>query len=120
MVKLTEEAKRLIVEFVPVFVATANKDGKPNVAPKGPLRILDDEHIIFAEMGRFYTLANLRENPQLSVIAFDHSTSKGCRIWGKAKIIYSGNLFETISTELTTYEKIKYLVEVTVEEVVTF
>ncbi len=51
MAKLSEEAKKIISEVHPALVATASKDGKPNVSPKGSFRVLDDEHVIFIEMG---------------------------------------------------------------------
>ncbi|MCX8127011.1 MAG: pyridoxamine 5'-phosphate oxidase family protein, partial [Dehalococcoidia bacterium] len=35
--KLTEELKRLIMEGMPAIVATADKNGRPNVSPKGSL-----------------------------------------------------------------------------------
>ncbi len=38
MAKLTEEAKKMIGELKVAMVATANKDGKPNVSPKGSFR----------------------------------------------------------------------------------
>lgn len=121
MAKLSEEAKRLIGAVHPALVATASKDGKPNVAPKGSFRVLDDEHVIFVEGGQLYTLTNLRENPQLAAIVFDPATSKGCRIWGKAEIVDSGDLFDTISAEFAAMKmKVSQLVKVAVEEVATF
>ena len=121
MAKLSEEAKRVIGEFGPALIATASKDGKPNVSPKGSFRVLDDEHVIFIEMGRLRTLANLKENPQLSAIVFDAATGRGCRIWGKAEILESGDLFDTISAEYTSRGmKVKHLVKVAVEEAITF
>ena len=122
MAKLSEEAKKIIGELRPAVVATANKDGKPNVSPKGSFRVLDDEHIIFIERGRLYTLANLKENPQLSAIVFDATTRKGCRIWGKAEILDSGDLFDTISAEYAArgITGIKHLIKVAVEEAITF
>jgi len=122
MAKLSEEAKKMIGELRPAVVATANKDGKPNVSPKGSFRVLDDEHVIFVERGRLHTLANLRENPQLSAIVFDAATRKGCRIWGKAEILDSGELFDTISAEYASrgITEVKHLVKVAVEEAITF
>ena len=121
MAKLTEEAKKLISEAGPALVATASKDGKPNVSPKGSFRVVDDEHVAFVEGGRLYTLANLRENPQLSAIVFDPSTGKGCRIWGKAEILESGDLFDSLSAEYASRGmKIRYVVKVAGEEVVIF
>ncbi len=121
MVKLSEEAKKIISEVRVAQVATANKDGKPNVSPRGSFRVLDDEHVIFTDRGRLYTLANLRENPQLSAIVFDAATRQGCRIWGKAEILESGDLFDTISAEAASRGRtVQYLVKVAVEEVLTF
>ena len=121
MAKLPEETKELIRELGPALVATASKDGKPNVSPKGSFRVLDDEHVVFAEIASPRTLANLRENPQLSAIIFDRSTRKGCRIWGKAEIVDKGDLFDSISAEYAPRGmKVKHLIKVAVEDVATF
>lgn len=121
MAKLSDEAKRIIGEIHPALVATASKSGRPNVAPKGSFRVLDDDHIIFVEGGRMHTLANLRENPQLSALVFSAETRQGCRIWGTAEILESGELFDQISAESSSRGvKINHLVRVTVKEVVTF
>ena len=111
----------MISEFHPAQVATTNKDGRPNVSPRGSFRVLDDEHVIFTDRGRLYTLTNLRENPQVSAIVFNAATRQGCRIWGKAEILESGDLYDTVSAEAATRERtIKYLIKVAVEEVLTF
>lgn len=122
MAKLSEEAKKAIGELGPSLVATASKDGKPNVSLKGSFRVLDDEHILFADIASPRTTANLRENPQLSAIVFNAATRKGCRIWGKAVgILDSGNLFDTISAEYSAKGmKVKHVVKVKVDEVITF
>ena len=122
MAKLSEEAKKAIGELGPSLVATASKDGKPNVSLKGSFRVLDDEHVIFADIASPGTTANLRENPQLSAIVFDAATRKGCRIWGKAEeILDSGNLFDTISAEYASKRmKVQHVVKVKVDEVITF
>ncbi len=121
MAKLTEEAKKIIGEFGPALIATANKNGKPNVSPKGSFRVLDDEHVIFANIASTRTMANLKENPQLTAIIFDRSTRKGCRIWGRAEVLDSGDLFDSLSTEFAPRgTKVKHVVKVTVEEAATF
>ena len=121
MAKLSEEAKKIIAEFGPALIATASKEGKPNVSPKGSFRVLDDEHVIFANIASPRTMANLKQNPQLTAIIFDRSTRKGCRIWGKAEILDSGDLFDSISAEFAPMGmEVRHLVKVTVEEAVTF
>jgi len=121
MAKLSEEAKKIISEVMPALVATAGKDGKPNVSPKGSFYVLDDEHVAFAEIASPRTLANLQENPQLSAIVFDPATRKGCRIWGTAEILDSGDLFDAIAAKYSGMGmKVRHLVKVAVEEAVTF
>ncbi len=121
MAKLTEEAKKIIGEIHPALIATANKKGKPNVAAKGSFQVLDDDHCIFVEGGRLYTLANLKENPQLSAIVVNPATRKGCRVWGRTEILESGDLFNTIAGKLASRGMtVKYLVKVAVEEIITF
>ena len=121
MAKLTDEAKRIIAEFGPALIATASQSGKPNVSPKGSFRVLDDEHVIFANIASPRTMSNIKQNPQLTAIIFERSTRKGCRIWGKAEIMDSGELFDSMSAEFTPMGmKVKQIVRVTVEEVATF
>ena len=121
MAKLSEEVKKIIAEFGPALIATASKEGKPNVSPKGSFRVLDDEHVIFANITSPRTMANLKQNPQLTAIIFDRSTRKGCRIWGKAEILGSGKLFDSLSAEFEPRGmKVRHVVKVTVEEVFTF
>ncbi len=121
MSKLNEEAKKAIGAIRPSFVATASKTGKPNVSAKGSLRILDDEHVLFADVASPRTIANIKENPQVSVICLDTATRKGCRIWGKGEVLNSGELFNKIVTELASRNmKVRNVVEISVEEVETF
>ena len=117
MAKLSEEAKKMINEVHPALIATASKKGKPNVSPKGSFRVLDDEHVVFADIASPRTMANLRENPQVSVMVYDAATRKGCRIWGKTEILESGDLVDAFNAEFATRKmKIKGVVKITVEE----
>jgi len=117
MAKLSEEAKQAIATIRPAFVATANKAGKPNVSPKGSLSVVDDEHVVFANINSPRTIANIKENPQVAIICLDPTTRKGCRIWGTGEIISSGEIFDQTAAELTKRNmKLKNIVKVTVEK----
>ncbi len=121
MAKLTEEAKKIISEFGPGLIATADANGKPNVSPKGSFRVIDDEHLIFADVRSPRTVANLRVNPQVSAIVLDRATRKGCRIWGRAEILNSGKLFDDVSAEYAKKQmKVNNLVKISVDDVVCF
>jgi predicted pyridoxine 5'-phosphate oxidase superfamily flavin-nucleotide-binding protein len=121
MTKLTDEAQKAIGEMSPSLVATANGAGKPNVSAKGSLRVLDDEHVVFADIASPRTVANIRENPQVAVICLDAALRKGCRIWGKGSILNSGELFDQLTAEYAEKNmEVNNVVKVAVEEVETF
>ena len=121
MTMLTDEAKKAIGEIRPSLVATASKTGKPNVSAKGSFRVLDDEHVVFADIASPRTVANIKENPQVAVICLDAVARKGCRVWGKGSIVNSGELFDQLAAEYAEKKmEVKNVVKVTVEEVETF
>ena len=121
MTKLSEEAKKAIGEIHPSLVATTNRTGKPNVSAKGSLRVLDDEHVVFADIASPRTVANITENHQVAIICLDAAARKGCRIWGKGRIFNSGDLFDQLTSEYAEKNmEVKNVVKVAVEEVGTF
>jgi predicted pyridoxine 5'-phosphate oxidase superfamily flavin-nucleotide-binding protein len=121
MTMLTDEAKKAIAEIRPSLVATASKTGKPNVSAKGSLRVLDDGHVVFADIASPRTVVNIRENPQVAIICLDAGARKGCRIWGKGSILNAGELFDQLSAEYAEKSmEVKNVVKVAVEEVETF
>lgn len=119
--KLSEEAKKIITEVHPGFIATASKNGKPSVSPKGSFRVLDDSHVLFVDQGRAHTLTNLRENPQVAALVFNPANRQCCRVWGEAEILESGQLYDTIAAESAARGRTaRFVVRVTVKEVETF
>ena len=119
MGKLDEEAKMLIGEIRPALIATASKDGKPNVSAKGSFRVLDDDHVAFTNMNSQRTITNLKENPQISIICLD-SNRRSCRIWGTAEVLDSGPLYDEAAAAMAARNiKPNHLVKVRVDEVET-
>jgi len=84
----------MLIEQTPIVV-TASKDGIPNGAPKGSLKILDDETLHFAEGTAQKTYRNLLENPRVSVIVVDRPNMDGYQFKGSAELLYDGGLYET-------------------------
>jgi len=118
MVKLSEEVKTMIAEIRPGIIATASKDGKPNVSAKGSFRVLDDDYVLFADINSPRTIANLKENPYVSILVIHPKTLRGCRIWGKGEIINSGPLFDQLNTEFVGKGlKVNHVVKIKVDKV---
>ena len=93
MAKITEQMKEM-VKGQQAFVATATPDGIPSVAPKGSTRVLDDEHIVFAEAAGKRTFENIKMNPKVAIIIGDLSKMQCLRFSGTAEIITEGPLFD--------------------------
>jgi hypothetical protein len=60
--RLTEDMKRVVEEQRLAFVATVDADGTPNLSPKGTIAVLDDDHLMFADLASPHTVENLRRN----------------------------------------------------------
>lgn len=117
--KMSAEVQKALAECGPGLVATASKSGKPNVSPKGSFRVLDEEHVMFADVHSPRTMANLKENPQVSVICI--KDRKGVRIWGKAEILTSGPVFDQVAKEFAARSRtVNAVAKIKVEEVASF
>lgn len=103
MVALTEEMKAAFSTMKAFPVATASKDGWPNVVPIGFVELVDDETIWIADNFMKKTLANVRENPKVSIYVWGPET-KGCfQVKGDVEVRSEGPEFEKM--QLTVRSK---------------
>ena len=84
---LTDDMKRVIAEQKLGFVATVDRDGRPNLSPKGTMLVLDDGHIMFGEIRSPATLANLGSNSAMEINFVDQFSRKGYRFKGTARVV---------------------------------
>lgn len=94
MPKLSDDMKALVERQRLGFVATVCPDGTPNLSPKGTVCVLDDDHLMFADIRSPGTIANLRSNPNIEVNVVDHLIRKGYRFKGRARVLDSGADFD--------------------------
>jgi predicted pyridoxine 5'-phosphate oxidase superfamily flavin-nucleotide-binding protein len=121
MAKLTEEAKQAIGNLRPSLVATASKTGKPSISIKGLLHVLDDEHVILADVASSRVVADIHDNGQVAIICLAVPGRKGCLVYGKGELLESGYEFDRVAAEFDKSNiKVRNVVRVTVEEVETF
>jgi predicted pyridoxine 5'-phosphate oxidase superfamily flavin-nucleotide-binding protein len=103
------------------WVGTASRDGMPNIALKGSLRLLDDEHLLFADLFSKKTRKNLEENPRVAVMVIDQDTLAGYLLKGRAELFSDGPLYKAVVEELKNSPKHlpdpKYVVRITVESI---
>lgn len=99
MTKLTPPMKELIAAQQ-CFVATVNEDGTPNLGPKRSTRVLDDEHLSFAEATGGLTWANLQRGSKVAIAVVEPGEMKGFRFVGCAELIREGRLFDATQEAL--------------------
>ena len=99
MAKIPQEVQ----EFLPgklAWVATASPEGVPNATPKGTVQVLDDEHLIFADLFSLKTRENLQDNPKIAVTVVDEESFKGYQMKGSAELLTSGPVYDRMVAEL--------------------
>lgn len=67
MAKVTEEIKESMKSTQVAYLATAAKDGTPNVVPIAASKFLDDETLLISDQYFNKTLKNLKENPKIAL-----------------------------------------------------
>ena len=87
---LTGDMKRVVGEQRLGFFATVCEDGSPNVSPKGTTYVLDDDHLLFAEIRSPRTVANIRRGSAVEVNVVDPFVRKGYRFKGSAVVYEPG------------------------------
>ena len=101
------------------WVATATREGVPNVTPKGTVRVMDDQHVIFADLFSLKTRQNLEQNPRVAVTVIDPATHKGYQIKGTAELVSSGPLYDQMAEQIKqsspSLPSPKYVVKIAVE-----
>ncbi len=115
---------KYVQDFLPgklAWVATVSQNGEPNVTPKGSLKLLDENHVLFADLFSLKTRANLLKNNKIAITVVDPTTAKGYQLKGTAELADSGSLFETTTKLIGEMNKglpaPHYVVKITVESV---
>lgn len=87
---LDDDMKKLVEYQRLGFVATVCPDNTPNVSPKGTLCVLDDDHLVFADIRSPGTVTNLRSNAAVEVNVVDPLSRKGYRFKGTGVVYEAG------------------------------
>jgi hypothetical protein len=111
---LTEDMKAMVAGLRLCYVATVTPEGKPNLSPKGSLKVLDDEHLAFADIMSPATMRNLKTNPAIEVNMVDPFLRRGYRFKGTCEIHREGPVFDAVANELWVREGRQYPVNAVV------
>jgi uncharacterized protein len=122
MAKMTDKMQELFNKVRTVVIATATAEGKPNAVPVNAKKVIDDETILISDQYFNKTLANMRTNPQVSIMYWEGV--KGYQLKGSVIIETSGQRYEDtarwideIGTKLGVSLKSKGAVIFKIEEI---
>ena len=120
MSKIPQEIQEFIKGKM-AWVATASADGIPNSTPKGSVRVIDDLHLVFADLFSLKTRANLKENSKAAVTVVDEKSYKGYQLKGSAELLTAGPIFDQVAEELKKapmkLPPVNYVVKITVDSI---
>ena len=118
--RLTDEMKQMVEHLRLCYVATVTPDSKPNLSPKGTLKVWDDKTVVFADIASPTTIRNLRINPSIEINIVDPFIRRGYRFKGRGAICESGPEFDFVAEDLWRREGRQYpvnaVVKVTIEK----
>ena len=122
MAHIPEDAVTFLDEGRLAYVATTSGAGEPNCVPKGSMGVLDDEHLVFADLYEGTTMRNLQANGRIAVTIVNPAAYRGYQFKGTATLIPPGGDFDAIAARVQrgqlNFNRAKYAVKVHVEEVV--
>jgi uncharacterized protein len=100
MISLTQQMRDLIdpalAKGTPCLVATASKDGLPNIGYKGSVMVFDDDSLAYWERTHQGTQQNVEDNPNVMILFRDPATRAAWRFVGKATVHKAGPLRDQV------------------------
>lgn len=97
MARLDETTNDALARMKVTPVATASKDGCPNVVPMTFVKALDDSRLLVADNYMDKSAANLEENPQVAICVWDTETKQAYQVKGEAEVLRSGPVFDEVA-----------------------
>ena len=91
MATLTADMRAVIEVSQLCFAATVTREGRPNLSPKGTIRVWDDEHLFFLDIASPGTRTNLGHSPRLELNVVDQLSRRGYRFAGVATLHHPGS-----------------------------
>ena len=92
MAKIPQEAQELFTKVPAVVFATARTDAQPNGCIVGMKKVIDDETVYLSDQFFKKTLANIQENPKVSVIWWGDEGAY--ELYGTARYVNEGPEYE--------------------------
>jgi uncharacterized protein len=93
MVKINDDMKRVVGNAEVFAVATATRDGEPNVVVVSFGKLLSDDEFLLVDNFMKKTIDNIKANPRVAISVWKKGDSEGYQFKGNARIETSGKVF---------------------------
>lgn len=116
---ITDDMRAVVQSAHLCFAATVTPDGKPNLSPKGTIRVWDDNHVFYLDIASPTTRENLEWSPWIEINVIDQLSRRGYRFLGRAELhvdddVYAEATRRVFAQEGNTYP-VAAVVLITVE-----
>lgn len=105
---LTSDMRAVIQAAHLCFAATVCANGRPNLSPKGTIRVLDDGHLFFLDIASPGTRVNIAERPWMEINVVEQLSRRGYRFAGPAVLHTEGHVFDEATSRVFGEEGTPY------------
>ena len=119
---LTSDMRAVIGAAHLCFAATVTPEGRPNLSPKGTIRVWDDARLFFLDIASPGTRVNLGRSPWMEINVVDQLSRRGYRFYGRAELhakdtgVYA-EAMRRLGGELPSTSSVQAVVLLTIERV---
>jgi hypothetical protein len=111
---LDDDMRAIIAAQRLCFAATVTPDGRPNLSPKGTIRIWDDRHLFFCDIASPNTRRNLQANSWIELNVVDTLSRRGYRFLGQATLHTDDEIYRKATAQVFAEEGVSYEVQAVV------
>ncbi len=105
---ITDDMRAVVQSAHLCFAATVTPDGRPNLSPKGTIRVWDDSHLLFLDIASPTTRANLERSPWIEINVVDQLSRRGYRFLGRAELHANDDVYREATRRVFAQEGQQY------------
>lgn len=111
MSPITPDARAVVEAAHLCFAATVTPQGRPNLSPKGTIRVWDDHALFYLDIASPNTRANLSVNPWIEINVVEQLSRRGYRFFGRATLHRGDDVFAQATGRVFGEEGVVYPVD---------
>jgi predicted pyridoxine 5'-phosphate oxidase superfamily flavin-nucleotide-binding protein len=113
-IRIDDDMRAVIAAQRLCFAATVTPEGRPNLSPKGTVRVWDDRHLFFCDIASPGTRRNLEASPWIELNVVDTLSRRGYRFLGRAVLHRGDEVYRAATERIFLEEGTEYPVEAVV------